>query len=269
MVVNRPATAVLLAAGLALPAPSLAQSLEELQIRQWRETYEQAAWTPAANTRLKDNGNRASLATLQCSALAGPSVGMVVERKANSKNPVSAYRGQSGAYCAPKGVGLIEFADGSRWLGEVTNRFNLLTNHLLPYPTGMGELRKADGSSQILRIKAAEKGAYGWEVLQVVSSSTATAGDPTRPVAWLTRPAPADWARLRPAAGEGRVVLTCAIAASGGVDCATAESVTPELDAAALALSRLYKVDMTAEKDRVGYSFKLPFRFDPPAADGA
>lgn len=266
---RRPATAVLLAAGLALPAPALAQSVEELQIRAWRETWELPAWTPAANTRLKDNGNRASLATVQCGALAGPTVGMIVERKANSKNPVSAYRGQSGAYCAPKGVGLIEFADGSRWLGEVTNRFNLLTNHLLPYPAGMGELRKTDGSSQILRVKDRGKGPYGWDVLQVVTSSTPTAGDATRPVAWLTRPAPADWARLRPATGAGRVVLTCAITGSGGIDCAIAEPATSELDAAALALSRLYGVDMTVEADRIGYGFKLPFRFDPPVADGS
>lgn len=266
---KRPATAVLLAAGLALPAPALAQSVEELQIRAWRETWELPAWTPAAHTRLKDNGNRASLATVQCGALAGPTVGMVVERKASSKNPVSAYRGQSGAYCAPRGVGLITFADGSQWLGEVTNRFNLLTNHLLPYPTGLGELRQADGSSQILRIQDRGKGPYGWEVLQVVSSSATTAGGPSRPVAWLTRPAPADWARLRPTTGEGRVVLSCAITGNGDIDCAIAEPATPDLDTAALALSRLYRVDMTAEKDRIGYGFKLPFRFDPPVADGS
>lgn len=260
----------LLAAGLvAAPACALAQSVEELQIRAWRETYENAAWAPNASARLKSNGDRAGLVNTQCTAFAAGSVSMMVERKANSKNPVSAYRGQSGAYCAPKGVGLIEFADGGRWLGEVTNRFNLLTNHLLPYPNGLGELRKADGSSQILRVKDKDNGAYGWEVLQVVASSTATAGDVTRPVAWLTRPAPADWARLRPATGEGRVVLTCAIASAGGIDCASQDPAEPALEAAALALSRLYRVDMTAEKDRIGYSFKLPFRFDPPVADGS
>lgn len=41
---------------------------------------------------------------------------------------------------------------------------------------------------------------------------------------------------------------------------------TAALLAAGPALSRLYRVDMTAEKDRIGYSFKLPVRFDPVAA---
>ena len=267
MGVNRPATAVLLAAGLALPAPALAQSVEELQIRQWRETYE-VAWTPEANSVLNAKGNRYDI-NLKCTAFSGSSVGIVVERGKKSNHPVSAYRGQSGPYCAPRGVGLIEFADGSRWLGEVANRFNNWNLHSLPYPNGLGELRKADGSSQILRVKDRDKGPYGWDVVQVVSSIATTAGAPNRPVAWLIRPAPADWARLRPATGEGRVVLTCAIASAGGIDCGIAESVTPELDNAALALSRLYKVDMGAEKDRIGYSFKLPFRFDPPVVDGS
>ena len=105
---NRIAPSLLAVGLMAAPASALAQSVEDLQIRAWRETWELPAWSPAANTRLKGNGNRASLATIQCGAMAGPTVGMVVERKANSKNPVSAYRGQSGAYCAPKGVGLIE-----------------------------------------------------------------------------------------------------------------------------------------------------------------
>lgn len=258
----------LLAALWAAPTCGLAQSLEELQIRQWRETYELAAWTPVAHTRLKHNGNRASLTTVQCGALAGGTVGMTVERKAGSKHPVSGYRGQSGAYCAPRGIGIIEFADGGRWLGEVTNRFNLLTNYLLPYPDGLGELRKADGTSQILRVRAPDKGDYRWEVLQVLSSGGAAAGDATRPVAWLSRPAPADWARLRPETGEGRVVLSCKIASGGGIDCTNDEAADPGLEAAALGLSRLYRVDMTAEKDRVGYGFKLPFRFDRPSPAG-
>ncbi|WP_269715474.1 energy transducer TonB family protein [Caulobacter sp. NIBR2454] len=262
--------AAMLAAGLTFPTAAVSQSLEELQIRQWRETYEQTAWTPEANAVLDAKGNRAGI-NFSCTAFSGNSVGIVVKRSKKSKHPVSAYRGQSGAYCAPKGVGLIEFADGGRWLGEISNHFSLWKLYSLPYPDGLGELRKADGSSQILRVKANEKDPYGWQVVQVVSStSTTVAGDAgaTRPVAWLNRPAPADWARLQPAAGQGRVVLACTIAANGGVDCLIAESVTPELDAAALALSRLFKVDMAAEKDRVGYSFKLPFRFDPPAPDG-
>jgi len=257
----------LLAASLmAAPASALAQSVEELQIRAWRETYETVAWTPEANAVLNPRGNRYGI-NLKCTAFSGNSVGIVVERSKKSDHPVAAYRGQSGPYCAPRGVGLIEFTDGSRWLGEVANRFNNWNLHSLPYPNGLGELRKADGSAQILRVRDKDKGPYGWDVVQVVSASATTAGDPNRPVAWLTRPAAADWARLRPATGEGRVVLTCAIAANGGIRCETAESVSPELDAAALALSGLYKVDMAAEKDRVGYGFKLPFRFDPPADD--
>lgn len=263
---NRPATAALLAAGLALPAPALAQSVEELQIRAWRETYELSAWSPPKAMELNAKGERGMNFYLGCNAFNSDAALLTVLRSEASKHPVAAYRGQAGSGCAPKGVGMLTFADGGQWLGEVTNRFGGFSASLLAYPHGMGELRKADGSSQILRVRDKGKGPYGWEVLQVIASSTASAADATRPVAWLTRPAPADWARLRPATGEGRVVLTCAIARAGGIDCATAESVSPDLDAAALSLSRLYKVDMAAEKDRVGYSFKIPFRFDPPTA---
>ncbi|HQR88725.1 MAG TPA: hypothetical protein PLH31_05545, partial [Caulobacter sp.] len=210
----KPIVPRLLAAGLmAAPAGALAQSVEDLQIRAWRETYETGAWRPEANSVLNANGNRYGV-NLGCTAFSGKSVGIVIERSQKSRHPVSAYRGQAGPYCAPRGVGLIEFADGSRWLGEVANRFNHWNLHSLPYPNGLGELRKADGSSQILRVKDKDKGPYGWDVVQVVSASATTAGDPNRPVAWLTRPAPADWARLQPATGAGRVVLSCAIAAS-------------------------------------------------------
>jgi len=260
------ARAVLLAAGLALPAPALAQSVEELQIQQWKQTWEQAAWTPRATMKVNNKGDRAQAVIFGCTLTADSTVALVIHRKATSPHPVKAYRGATKGYCAPRGVGIVDFADGSRWLGEVTNRYSRWKEHMLPYPNGLGELRKADGSTQILRVRSPEKGPYGWEVVQVIASSDASAADATRPVAWLTRPAAADWARLRPATGEGRVVLTCAIAKAGGIDCVTAESASPELDAAALALSRLYKVDMAAEKDRVGYSFKIPFRFDPPAA---
>ena len=264
MGVNRPATAALLAAGLALPAPAIAQSVEELQIQQWKEIWEQGAWTPRTTMKVNHKGGRAQAIVFGCTIFEPGTVALTIQRKASSPHPVKAYRGATEGYCAPRGVGIVEFADGGRWLGEVTNRYSRWTEHMLPYPNGLGELRKADGSTQILRVRSPEKGPYGWEVVQVIASSTAKTGDVNRPVAWLTRPAPADWARLRPATGEGRVVLNCAIAGAGGIDCGIAESATPELDAAALSLSRLYKVDMAAEKDRIGYSFKLPFRFDPP-----
>ena len=38
---------------------------------------------------------------------------------ASGDSSIAAYRGNAGIDCNPKGIGLITYADGSQWLGEV------------------------------------------------------------------------------------------------------------------------------------------------------
>ena len=81
-------------------------------------------------------------------------------------------RGNAGIDCNPKGIGLITYADGSQWLGEVDAWRKLIPSRMLPVPSGLGEFRAADGSVTVGHAQARDNSWY-WDFRQVVAGPTA------------------------------------------------------------------------------------------------
>ena len=69
------------------------------------------------------------------------------------------YAGE-GSRCRPQTAGVIQYADGTQWIGGVTS---LDATPFLPQPDGLGEFKFAEGVSKMLR---ARKTVDGWEVAE-------------------------------------------------------------------------------------------------------
>lgn len=91
---------------------------------------------------------------------------------ASGDSSIAAYRGNAGIDCNPKGIGLITYADGSQWLGEVDAWRKLIPSRMLPVPSGLGEFRAADGSVTVGHAQARDN-SWDWDFRQVVAGPTA------------------------------------------------------------------------------------------------
>lgn len=96
------------------------------------------------------------------------------------------YAGE-GSRCRPTAAGVIQYADGSQWIGGVTS---VDAAPMLPVPDGLGEFRIAEGVTKLLTARAT---AGGWEAAEVLVEPPPT---PTKP-ATIKRTAPAKKRKTR------------------------------------------------------------------------
>lgn len=71
------------------------------------------------------------------------------------------YAGE-GSRCRPQTAGVIQYADGTQWIGGVTS---LDATPFLPQPEGLGEFKFAEGISKLLRARRTADGS-AWEIAE-------------------------------------------------------------------------------------------------------
>ncbi|HQR88390.1 MAG TPA: hypothetical protein PLH31_03825, partial [Caulobacter sp.] len=71
------------------------------------------------------------------------------------------YAGE-GSRCRPQTAGVIQYADGTQWIGGVTS---IDETPFLPQPEGLGEFKFAEGVSKILRARKTADGS-AWEIAE-------------------------------------------------------------------------------------------------------
>ena len=93
------------------------------------------------------------------------------------------YRGDSGAWCMAAGVGIITFADGSRWLGQVsTSGESPAGRNFLPRPDGLGEMIAADGAREARKVVARADILWGYDLLETLPAAPGGAASAQPPV---------------------------------------------------------------------------------------
>lgn len=78
-----------------------------------------------------------------------------------SAGGVVRYAGE-GSRCRPQTAGVIQYADGTQWIGGVTS---LDATPFLPQPDGLGEFKFAEGVSKMLRARKSADGS-AWEIAE-------------------------------------------------------------------------------------------------------
>ena len=86
------------------------------------------------------------------------------------------YRGGS-RLCFPQGEGIIDYADGSRWIGaigqmKVARGYYAGMPRYLPRPDGFGEWSTPDGRTLWLRVEESAAYPWGWNVAEVHGGPT-------------------------------------------------------------------------------------------------
>ena len=180
-----------------------------------------------------------------CDKEAAPAtVALEIKPKAGKGRPgedhrMIGYRGDSGAWCMAAGVGVITFADGSRWLGQVsTVGDGGGGRNFLPRPDGLGEMIAQDGARTPQKVAARADILWGFDVREALPppppgaipislaatapASTAIAKPPAKPVVKapakpvvkVTAKAPPAPAPPPPAAAKSPMGLLAGLAAA-------------------------------------------------------
>jgi hypothetical protein len=89
--------------------------------------------------------------------------------------PIKSYRGNAGIDCDAKGVGLITFADGATWMGEVSSVKKPIPRSILPVPKGFGVHRAANGTITVGQAAPNDTDTWGWAFTQVMSTVSTAA----------------------------------------------------------------------------------------------
>lgn len=180
-----------------------------------------------------------------CDKEAAPAtVALEIKPKAGKGRPgedhrMIGYRGDSGAWCMAAGVGVITFADGSRWLGQVsTVGDGGGGRNFLPRPDGLGEMIAQDGARTPQKVAARADILWGFDVREALPppppgaipislAATAPASTaigkppakpvvkaPAKPVVKVTAKAPPAPAPPPPAAAKSPMGLLAGLAAA-------------------------------------------------------
>ena len=149
---------------------------EKARVEAWQAMLDAPTWQP---TVVKNPGSKGTMAVpgLDCGALGPATSRLRLEFKPGRhtvRHGVLRYRGDGAKYCLPSGVGVIEYRDGSRWVGEVANKGSLMFMNMLPFPSGVGQFTRADGSIQVGRAAPAPGKDWSWKFETVVLEQPAT-----------------------------------------------------------------------------------------------
>nr|QQZ51526.1 hypothetical protein JKL49_11350 [Phenylobacterium glaciei] len=111
---------------------------ERAEIAAWRDRLLSSGFAPERTLVILADGTMPRFGQKACDKDAAPATVALEIRPKGGKAPredhrMIGYRGESGAWCMAAGVGVITFADGSRWLGQVSRAPPAGTQ--LPAPT--------------------------------------------------------------------------------------------------------------------------------------
>jgi hypothetical protein len=129
-----------------LAAPDLPRTPQLDQVMGWRADLLTQGWEADKTVKVDAQGERGAFGKLGCLVGSEPRTEIQVEGGAASRHGVLSYRGPS-EKCEPKGVGVIQYADGSRWLGQIGNVGGIAV------PNGIGELTHPDGVRNVLEAR--------------------------------------------------------------------------------------------------------------------
>ncbi|MDP3866762.1 hypothetical protein [Phenylobacterium sp.] len=186
-------------------APIDPHATERAQIAAWRDRLLSSTFAPERTLAILADGTMPRFGQKACDKEAAPAtVALEIKPKAGKGRPgedhrMIGYRGDSGAWCMAAGVGVITFADGSRWLGQVsTVGDGGGVRNFLPRPDGLGELIAQDGARTPQKVAARADILWGFDVREALPppapgaipislaatppASTAIAKPPAKPV---------------------------------------------------------------------------------------
>ena len=152
------------------PAPVDPYATERAQIAAWRDRLLSSTFAPERTLAILADGTMPRFGQKACDKEAAPAtVALEIKPKAGKGRPgedhrMIGYRGDSGAWCMAAGVGVITFADGSRWLGQVsTVGDGGGGRNFLPRPDGLGEMIAQDGARTPQKVAARADILWGFD----------------------------------------------------------------------------------------------------------
>ncbi|MFD3263555.1 hypothetical protein [Phenylobacterium ferrooxidans] len=156
-------------------APIDPHATERAQIAAWRDRLLSSTFVPERTLAILGDGTMPRFGQKACDKEAAPAtVALEIKPKAGKGRPgedhrMIGYRGDSGAWCMAAGVGVITFADGSRWLGQVsTVGDGGVGRNFLPRPDGLGEMIAQDGSRSPQKVAARADIPWGFDVREAL-----------------------------------------------------------------------------------------------------
>jgi hypothetical protein len=148
---------------------------DRAKIAEWRARLLNATFTPERSLTIMSDGSAAGALQKGCDKdTPSGTVALEVRAKRGKGRPgenhsIIGYRGDSGAWCMAAGVGIITFADGSRWLGQVSTLGEGPTGrNFLPRPDGLGEMIAADGAREARKVVARADILWGYDLLETL-----------------------------------------------------------------------------------------------------
>lgn len=243
------------------PPPVDPHAGDRAQIAEWRARLLSSSFAPERSLAIMADGSSAGALQKGCDKdTPAATVALEVRPKRGKGRPgenhnVIGYRGDSGAWCMASGVGIITFADGSRWLGQVSTQGESATGrNFLPRPDGLGEMIAADGTREARKVVARADILWGYDLLETLPA--APGGAAAAPPATLTAKAAPTPAPSSPptkpvtvaAAPPPKIAAAPAPAPAPGPAPAKAEAAKPQptVAAAGLGLAGLMASGKTA-----------------------
>lgn len=165
-------------AAKAVPAPAAPvdpHAADRAQIAAWRDRLLSSDFTPERTLVILADGTMPRFGQKACDKAAPPAtVALEIRPKGGKRRPgedhrMIGYRGESGAWCMADGVGVITFADGSRWLGQVSTAGDAVgARNFLPRPDGLGETIAQDGTRTAQKLAARADILWGFDVRETL-----------------------------------------------------------------------------------------------------
>jgi hypothetical protein len=178
------------------PPPVDPYAPDRAKINEWRTRLLSSSFTPDRNLAIMSDGSSAGALQKGCDKdTPAGTVALEVRAKRGKGRPgenhsIIGYRGDSGAWCMASGVGIITFADGARWLGQVSTQGEGPTGrNFLPRPDGLGEMIAADGGREARKVVARADILWGYDLIEALPAAPGGAVASPSPVV-TTKAAP-------------------------------------------------------------------------------
>ncbi len=160
------------------PPPVDPYAADRAKISEWRARLLSSSFTPDRSLAIMADGSSAGALQKGCDKeTPAGTVALEVRAKRGKGRPgenhsIIGYRGESGAWCMASGVGIITFADGARWLGQVSTQGEGPTGrNFLPRPDGLGEVIAADGAREARKVVARADILWGYDLIETLPAA--------------------------------------------------------------------------------------------------
>lgn len=180
------------------PPPVDPYAADRAKISEWRARLLSSSFTPDRSLAIMADGSSAGALQKGCDKdTPAGTVALEVRAKRGKGRPgenhsIIGYRGDSGPWCMASGVGIITFADGARWLGQVSTQGEGPTGrNFLPRPDGLGEMIAADGAREARKVVARADILWGYDLIETLPAAPGGAAPTPAPIATAKVAAPA------------------------------------------------------------------------------